>query len=512
MTTLKKYEWLIAIGVILLFTLLLHSQIYPSVADTDGFYHIRHAWEYRTDGIFQTAFPWTQYSSINTQASDLWYGFHILLIPFTFFTNLLNGIYLGAFFVTATALTLVFWALKRLQVKWPLLLTILFAILTADLMYRLTMLRPHPISLALSLLLFSFWIEKPRRLKDLYLPTLIAAIFTWMHISLAWVMVIVLVTIITVRLFQKEKLGMESLASLAVGGLIGWLARPNPLGSLQLAYIQVIKLMSLKNLPLRFGRELTPFVWENFIDQLIPITLLLALATIFFWSLVRKKMTNTALWSSGLLTLLFLGMTFGIARRSNELFVGFAIIFIALLFSSFVRQINRRSVAYHLSMLVVLVALIIAPIKNVYRVDTYVANAFSPTLFQPAGEWLAQNAKPKEIIFNVHWDRFGELFFWNPNNYYINGMDPVFEYDFNPQLYWETHFYAIDKATEYTCRAIRCTSEEVVATYQAIKNDFKASYVVLEKRRNPSLNKYLSTAPQFKKSFEDPGTIVYKVL
>ena len=300
--------------------------------------------------------------------------------------------------------------------------------------------------------------------------------------------------------------------------MAGWIARPNPLGAFKLAYIQVVKLMAIKDLPLRFGRELKPFVWENFADQLIPITILLVLAFGVLFSLIKsgalKKSDPAApaIGASGFLTLLFLGMTFGIARRSNELFIGFAIIFIGLLFTIFVRQKNRRSAAEILVVLIGTLALIIAPVKNIYRVDTYIANGFPPHMMRPAGKWLSDNARPGEIVFNIHWDRFGELFFWNPDNYYINGMDPIFEYDYNPQLYWETHFYAIDKATEYTCREIRCTAEEARDTYLALKDDFRASYIVLEKRRNPSLNRYLATAPKFLNVFEDPNLIVYKIL
>ncbi len=517
----KKYEWLAAFAVITLFALLLHTQLFPNIADTDGFYHIRHAWEYRVNGPFQTAFPWTQDSSIKTYASDIWYGFHILLIPFTLFHLLIYGIYWGTFAVTIASLLLAFWAFKRLRVRWPLFWTMIFAVITADLMYRLAMLRPHPLSLGLTLLLFSFLVENPVSLRGLWPIAAISAVFAWIHISLIWVAGIVALAVALFHVLSRRGAGWRSLLAAGTGVLAGWLARPNPVGTLKLAVIQVVKLMSVKQqmLPLRFGRELTPFVWENFVDQLIPITILLILAAGFLLFLIKSRRfrelrpeIRVAVWSSGLLTLIFAAMTFGIARRSNELFVGFGSIFIALLATLFYQQKNSRSASHTLAVLAAIIALIIAPFKNIYRFDTYVTNAFHPLLMQPAGEWLGQHTKPGEIVFNIHWDRFGELFFWDPNNYYINGMDPIFEYDFNPQLYWKTHFYSIDAATGYTCAEVRCTAGQVESTYQALKNDFHASYIVLEKSRNPSLNKYLSTAPAFRNVFENPDTVVYKIL
>ena len=55
--------------------------ISPTTADPDGFYHIRHARVYRTQGLFDNGFPWARFSAIRGQAGDLWYGFHVLHVP-----------------------------------------------------------------------------------------------------------------------------------------------------------------------------------------------------------------------------------------------------------------------------------------------------------------------------------------------------------------------------------------------------------------------------------------------
>src|SRR5438874_6119855 len=81
----------------------LHRALLPRVVDADAFYHLKHAWVYRTGGLLQTAFPWTQYSAIRREAADLWYGFHVLLLPLTF-GDLVTGLRVGAFLVTVTAL------------------------------------------------------------------------------------------------------------------------------------------------------------------------------------------------------------------------------------------------------------------------------------------------------------------------------------------------------------------------------------------------------------------------
>ena len=70
----------LAIAALLTAAAALHG-VSPTTADPDGFYHIRHARVYRTQGLFDSGFPWARFSAIRDQASDLWYGFHVLHVP-----------------------------------------------------------------------------------------------------------------------------------------------------------------------------------------------------------------------------------------------------------------------------------------------------------------------------------------------------------------------------------------------------------------------------------------------
>ena len=143
--------------------LALHAPI-ATLTDPDSLYHIRHAWIYRTEGLFQGAFPWIAFSAIEREASNLWYGFHVLLVPFTFFDDLVVGIRSAGVLVTFACLMLVWGALARLRLRWPILWMLVFAFATADSLYRLTMVRPHPLSLGIAVLLFALVCEaRPSR-------------------------------------------------------------------------------------------------------------------------------------------------------------------------------------------------------------------------------------------------------------------------------------------------------------------------------------------------------------
>jgi len=503
--------------ILVLFAVFVHSRVRPLVSDVDSFYHLRHSWVYQTSGLFDSSFPWAQLSVVKTYAADLWYGFHILTIPLTFLSSLLDAIYWASFLITVTSLSLIALAFRRLNIRWPLFWVFFVALLHPDVLYRLTMARPHPLSLGLNLLLFSFLVTERSRYSEVVIFA-IAAALSWMHLALSWLPVLVAGVVCGVRLLHRQGLPWRTLAVFFPGLLLGIFLRPNPIGGLHLAYIQVIKLMVEKQTTrgLGFGIELLPFYWINFADMFIPITILLLLGGACLVFLKRSGglaavsgEAQVATWSSLVIALIFFVLTFTVARRSHEVFFGVAAIFLALVFRHW-RAAAQRS--WHASLGIPVALLILWIPFSISRFDAIIANAFHPMKFKEAAEWLAGNAKAGEIVYHVHWDRFGELFFWNPRNYYINGMDPIFAYTYDPGLTWKGRYYELDVADEVTCPSLTCSDDEAVTTYDFLKREVGASYAVVERDRNPKLSGYLDVTPQFAKVFESTTrVVVYRI-
>ncbi|MBI2454341.1 MAG: hypothetical protein HYV54_02115 [Parcubacteria group bacterium] len=138
--------------------------------------------------------------------------------------------------------------------------------------------------------------------------------------------------------------------------------------------------------------------------------------------------------------------------------------------------------------------------------------AWAPAFLKESALWLKENSQPGEIVFHTNWDQLGALFFWNPNNYYINGMDPIFMYAYNPSLYWKNHFmFTTDMAHNQTCGKIRCTAEEVEDTTKVLTEDFKAGYVVLRKAQNPKTFFFWVKENKFPLVFENKTEAVFKI-
>ena len=85
------WPWVL-VAVVVSLALHLHTS---SFADPDGFYHFAHARVYGELGPLLDAFPWTAFSVVNREGGDIWYGFHLLLVPFTAVSPPLIGLKLA---------------------------------------------------------------------------------------------------------------------------------------------------------------------------------------------------------------------------------------------------------------------------------------------------------------------------------------------------------------------------------------------------------------------------------
>ncbi len=483
----------------------------PNIADPDGFYHIRHAEIYRTQGLWDSSFPWTQFSVIKKYGADIWYGFHIFLIPFTYFKDLVFGIKVAGVFVTLITLLSFWWALKRLEIIWPWLWPILLVVSGPDLMYRFTMTRPHNLSFALGILIFSFLIKG--RWRDIFMTS---AVLAFIHMALAWLPLLVGLVIVTARYIKKYPIEWTKITALLGGILVGLLARPNPIGGLKLAYIQVVGILIVKlnNIPLLFGRELKGLSAGSFVRQILPILILAIVAILFFRYSGKKTVINQifviAFNSALFLAAIFLIISLMVAQRGYDSLSGYLIVATAIIATSYFHANKSENLKRKiLAGAIIIIGLMSINSINLFK--TYMAQAWSPHYLKEVSLWLKENTAPGEIVFNTRWDYFGGLFFWNTQNYYIGGMDPIFEYAYNKPLYWKSYFIAADVGHISTCGKIRCVKEEIENTHNVLVKDFKASYLMLRQVQNPKLYFYLVKENKFPLVFDNGQEAVFKI-
>ena len=524
-------------AVVLAVTLAAHLALAPGVADADSFYHLGHAAHYAAHGPLDTSFPWATASVIGDLGGDLWWGFHVLLIPFTAFGDPADGIRVAGFLFTLALAGAAWWLFRRHGIPGAGWWTTLLLVAVPNVLFRWLMVRPHVLSLAAALLLASFLVKG----RWWYALALSAAI-TWLHVSQFWLAPGIAVAYALACLIQRagaprsaDGVAAEprapgdalvpmpaALAAVAAGTVLGALLRPHPLATAQLAWIQIVELFAEKatDRPLIFATELLPLPARDLLRSawsfLVVWAAAAAAAATWRWRRGAERpdgapalpaSDRTLALTSSLVAVAFLAVTLLAARRALVEMVAFGFLFLPLSWTRLVPAEARRRA------LPVLGILLAAHV--VWGAHRHVLNArlvaLPPDAMAEAAGWLAEHAEPGDVVFHAHWDNFGPLFARNRVSRYLGGMDPIFQYAHDPGLYWEHFFLSGDLVVEYTCDAFPCYEGTATSTWEAVRAHFGARWALVEPARNPKLALHLLRDPGFELVLETRHEAIFKV-
>ena len=148
---------------------------------------------------------------------------------------------------------------------------------------------------------------------------------------------------------------------------------------------------------------------------------------------------------------------------------------------------------------------------TIFGTSTWKAAYARPDALQGVAEWLKGNSNAGDVVFNVTWSDFSPLFFWNRKNYYVAGLDPIFQYSYSPELYWEHHFLASGEAVRRTCDHPPC-AEGTKDVADVLVRDFDARYILLNKKTYPALDSFMRDDHlHFTRVFDDGAEVIFLV-
>jgi len=522
----QKYHWILIVIVSAVVASIFHFS-FLNIPDLDSFYYIRLAWMYRTRGLFDVDFPWIPYSVIKNFSSSLWYGFGIFLIPFTYFDDMVTGIKVAGAFLTIAALSLYYWVMKRDELQMALLWPFLLFFSAPNVMYQFLMTRPQLISLALGPLLFSLLVNRSatadRSESEAARTNIVPLVLTslglvWFHLNFIWLAALILAVITVTAWIVEKKLEWRRIAAVVAGALLGWLARPNPLGAAKLLHIQIVQQLLEKQsgLTLLLGRENLPLSSAVFARNFIPFTSLWVLAILIMAGFVVSRVNAQSsakrilLWSSLTLSFVFFLLTVFVGRRSYNLWAEFGIIFIAGVFTYIISFRAQRTIRNIAIGAIVGFFIFVASDSTSKTIVSIPRIGYPPDMLRSAALWLKKNSQPGDVVFNLSWSNFSPLFFWNQQNYYVGGLDPIFQYAYDPKLYWKFHHLATNPLAAKTCAAAVCSKETLEDTYEVLVRDFKAKYVVVGKQQR-SAYQFFERDIRFQKQLETKQEVVYLI-
>jgi len=319
----------------------LHTQ---KVAETDVFYHFSpYAVQYAREGPFASVMPRLAYSPLGKIPGDFWYGFHLFLAPFTLLQDPLLRIKAAGIAALAILLITTYLVFRRSRMLVPWLWPFVMLFSSGLITWRFTMVRPHVLSVALAMVLFSFMAE-----GSLWAVFAVSAAIGFVHLAYSWLPLVVAVTMAPVIRSVHGAWPWQRLA-LVVGGLAaGWVLRPHPIGTLHLLYVQVFRLM-LESGPghIRSADEVTPILGSGSyvlsLSFLIAWLVLLA-GVVIAIGLRRLRLSGRdgiVFWGSLALSVIFYTMAVRVAVLFVDQWAPFATLFIACSVTQLLRSSSQ---------------------------------------------------------------------------------------------------------------------------------------------------------------------------
>jgi hypothetical protein len=263
--------------------------------------------------------------------------------------------------------------------------------------------------------------------------------------------------------------------------------------------------------PLLFGSELQPMRYAIYSNYL-PFTIFWSLALVY---LLLKLFRQDAQFPAnqrtigiavGILSLLFFILSVLFARRAFDFCSAFGTLVIALLLSRFVLPLKWL----RLALIGVFVAVALYGVSLRHRVLS-LALGFEVDRLASAAKWLEANANPGDIVFNIAWEHFPELFFWNTKNFYVSGMDPIFQYAFDRDLFNDAVSFTAAKRSVLCVTGV-CPDSPDADPYRILKDKFKARYVFLVKEHHGDIYLKLLRDKRFELKIDANGGAVFEVL
>lgn len=515
---------------LLAFCLFAYLQYSSYFADPDSFYHAKMALLTRDRGVIEE-FPWLSYTVIGENFTNQHFLYHIFLIPFVTFFHPLIGIKLATVFLGTFLILLFYGMLRSLRVKWAFVYALLLLTIN-PFIFRVSLAKAPSVSLVFLLLGVYFIFN--HKIKSLFF---LSFLYVWAYGGFVLILIAMAAFLLASYIFRRflkrpsqprllekiysligrhrrflEKKGIYWKIFLAAtfGVIAGIVINPYFPQNLNFYYHQLIKIGIINySKIIGVGGEWYHYDFLGLISNTVALSMVLVVALVLFVIYFKKqsKLSVTSL----LIYLLFFIFTLK-SRRYVEYYVPFGLFFCAVSLNDSLRGLNLgkyfsalKKLYFHNSaakiaiIIVVLYIVIIFPtvvVRDFKTAKNDLSSGIAFDKFYLVAKWLENNSEPGSIVIHSDWDDFPSLFYHNDHNYYIVGLDATFMYEYNEDLYWKWVNLTLGKTVENL--------------YSVVKNEFKASYILIEKDHQGMYGN-VSRTEGFRLIYEDEQVYLYGV-
>ena len=466
----------------------------PAILDNDGYYHIRWSQMLRESFPRLPPFKPLPLTTLNEQNYvDHHYLFHVFLFPFTF-GDLRLGAKIAAVVFSSLGILSLFALLVTYNVKYRWLWLAPLVAGSEPFLYRMSMTRAPALSLAF-MGLGTYLILKR---KHLWLALLSFA-FVWFYSLFPLILMCAVAYSVTVYLAQRRIDLWGVLASFS-GVALGLVVNPYFPKNLPLFFEHILMFfVAGSNESVAVGVEWYPY------ETWVMITYSAMAFVIYFVGLAafdyRERERDLKPLFFLFVSIVLLVMAFR-HRRFIEYWPPFAVLFAAFTIGPKLEMIDRswfqrtrEQVIGIIAAALLTIAACVTITLTIWQAHADVKSEQDPYAYEGASEWIAANTPPDSIVFNTDWDDFPMLFYFNPGNTYIVGLDPSYLYDSDKELW---NLYA------------RITLGEEDDPAPLIRERFGAEYVFTDNGHTDFLN-IAADSGDFETVYKDRYTTVLRI-
>lgn len=455
----------------------------------DGYYHIQFANQMKSElGLLPKSLPNIYYSAWNTNFSDKHYLFHLALIPFTFFDDLVFGAKIANIFFAILMFAAFYFLMKKMDVSNPAIATVFLALCSSTFIFRMVL--PRAISFGILFLILGLYFIKDKNYKALGIT---AFLFVWAYAAYPILIVSVFALMFIEyfffrkKYFENVKHNRRVIKYVLLGTILGILINPFFPANIINA-VNVDLEASLFRIP-----ELGNMEWSSVSSIEFLSNSALIFGLVFFVIFIFLKRGEKMEYSQikYLLLSVFLLILSAKAIRIVDFLIPFMVIFA---FTSLSRLGYHFSVDWK-NMKQLLVAVIVVLVMLIPAGASYLHySELEYSDFSECAEWISENVPEKSIIFNTVYDDFPQLYFYLPQHYFISGLDEYYLYKYDKDL-WQLQRDFWDGNV----------SAEIV------KNEFNTNTIFIEKKQRKSLTEKLRKRSDYTLEFENKECSVFSI-
>ncbi|MGE5197542.1 MAG: hypothetical protein ACM3IL_03450, partial [Deltaproteobacteria bacterium] len=289
-----RYKIFLSLTLLFGITVIILAQFsIPTLFGADGYLHIRMAESLREYGPHYN-FHWARYSVFAQHFADKDFLYHLLLIPFTFFSNIFQGAKVAAA-LFAVILYLIFWLMLERHCSQKALIPFFLAafLCSAPFLQALSQPRNMVVVLGLTLLFVDALIK-----KNQWALFGIAVAYALTHVSSPYLILFVLLGE-GVRFINEREFSWKTLCVVTSGVAAGFLIHPGFPNNILVFYLNgiLVPIFALK-WGLELGAEFFPVDTRDFALG-YPFILIGVLVLIALGSTQNKKVSvSTQIWMS----------------------------------------------------------------------------------------------------------------------------------------------------------------------------------------------------------------------